>query len=75
MIGVSSVTLWRMRRSGIIPQPVQISERCIGWPEDQIVDWKKSRDLNKSAYPPSAAPSLSSAPCGNLPDDGKAPSR
>jgi prophage regulatory protein len=41
--GLSRVTRWRMERRGEFPRKVQLTERCIGWPEGEIQDWLKER--------------------------------
>jgi len=37
--GLSSPTIWRERRAGRFPEPVQITARLIGWPESVIRTW------------------------------------
>ena len=38
-LGVSTVTLWRMRQRHEFPEPVQISRGAIGWRESDVQAW------------------------------------
>jgi prophage regulatory protein len=38
-LGISKTTLWRLSRDKKIPQPVQISDRAIGWRRADIEKW------------------------------------
>ncbi|MEI6668861.1 MAG: AlpA family phage regulatory protein [Acidobacteriota bacterium] len=42
-LGLSTTTLWRLRRSGAMPEPVQLSANRIGWSERAIVAWVSTR--------------------------------
>ena len=42
-LGISHTTLWRLRRSGDFPQPIQLSLRRIGWRQDEVEEYLKSR--------------------------------
>ena len=44
-LGISHTTLWRLRRSGDFPQPIQLSSRRIGWREDEVEEYLKSRQI------------------------------
>lgn len=35
-LGVSLVTLWRMRRRGEVPPPRRISPGCVAWPSRDV---------------------------------------
>jgi prophage regulatory protein len=39
MLGVSTVTLWRWRKDRILPEPLSIGPRFIGWPPSVIYQW------------------------------------
>ncbi len=39
MISVSRSTLWRMEQKGELPPRRQISKRCVGWFESDIIQW------------------------------------
>jgi prophage regulatory protein len=41
--GLSRVTRWRMERRGEFPQKVQLTERCVGYLENEIQDWLKEK--------------------------------
>ena len=43
MTGLSRVTRWRMERRGEFPKKVQLTPRCVGWPEAEVVEWLKAR--------------------------------
>ncbi|MDU0353831.1 AlpA family phage regulatory protein [Paraglaciecola aquimarina] len=43
LLGVSRATLWRMRQENLVPQPIQISVRLIGWERHVIDAWLKER--------------------------------
>lgn len=36
---ISSTTLWRWRRQNLIPQPLSLGPRMIGWHATDIHDW------------------------------------
>lgn len=38
-IGVSSVTIWRWRQKKIIPEPISLGTRIIGWEQSTIDEW------------------------------------
>lgn len=40
-LDISVTTLWRWRLQGIIPQPVVLGSRIIGWDQATIDDWLK----------------------------------
>lgn len=42
-LGISHTTLWRLRRSGEFPEPIQLSTRRIGWREDEVEQYLESR--------------------------------
>ena len=42
-VGISHTTLWRLRRSGEFPEPIQLSTRRIGWREDEVEQYLESR--------------------------------
>jgi len=37
--GLSDTTIWRERKAGRFPEPIQITGRLIGWPESVIRAW------------------------------------
>lgn len=42
-IGISQATINRLHRRGEFPPKVQISARCTGWREPDIIAWKAQR--------------------------------
>jgi prophage regulatory protein len=42
-LGLSSTTIFRMRRDGQLPQPIQLSPRRIGWTVTSIETWLADR--------------------------------
>ena len=43
MLGISEVTIWRMRKRGEFPEPLRVSPRRVGWRESDIREWLDSR--------------------------------
>lgn len=46
-VPVSRTTLWRWMRAGLFPKRVQIGPNTVGWWEDEIDDWLKSRQAEQ----------------------------
>jgi predicted DNA-binding transcriptional regulator AlpA len=44
-LGVSSVTLWRLRQRRDIPAPIQISSGVVGWRRSDIEAWLEKRSI------------------------------
>ena len=42
--GLSRTTLWRMERSGAFPRRRRLGPNCVGWVDDEVNEWKKSRE-------------------------------
>ena len=38
-LGISESTLWRWRKAGLIPEPINLGPRIVGWRIDDIQDW------------------------------------
>lgn len=45
MLNLSPTTIWRMRRSGLLPEPKSISVRAVGWDLAVIEAWIESRKV------------------------------
>jgi len=43
LTGLSGTTLWRLRRRGEFPDPVQLAQQRVGWIEDEVIEWIESR--------------------------------
>mgnify|MGYP003627940446 CR=1 FL=1 len=41
--GRSRTQVWRDTRVGLFPSPVKLGPHAIGWFEDEIADWQRSR--------------------------------
>ncbi len=42
-LGVSDVWIWRHRRDGSFPQPVQLGSRTLFWDRDELLAWWAAR--------------------------------
>jgi prophage regulatory protein len=54
ILNVSTKTLDRLCGAGDFPQPVRVSERCLGWRVGTVAAWLKARE-SQSAKAPVAA--------------------
>ncbi|CAM4329490.1 helix-turn-helix transcriptional regulator [Vibrio agarivorans] len=43
ILGVTTTTLWRWRKSGIITQPIQLSDQVVGWRASTIEQWLEAK--------------------------------
>ena len=43
LIGVSTATIWRMRRRGEFPEPIRLSPGTCGWSAAVIEQWLATR--------------------------------
>ena len=41
--GLPRSTIYDKVAKGTFPKPVQLSERAVGWLENEIADWQKAR--------------------------------
>jgi prophage regulatory protein len=41
--GISRVTRWRLERKDQFPKRVKLTERCIGWLEEEVLAWLMER--------------------------------
>lgn len=46
-LGVSTTTLWRWRHQGILPQPINLGPRLVGWERAKINDWVQSQKFGE----------------------------
>ena len=42
--GLSTTTIWRLRRRGEFPNPIQLSPGCVAWREADLEAWIASRE-------------------------------
>jgi len=43
-LGISRSTLWRWVRDGLLPKPIKIGSQAVGWREETLVEYIKSRE-------------------------------
>ena len=48
-LGISISTLWRLRRDGVFPYPVRVSERRVAWRQQDIDKYLESRQTQSPA--------------------------
>ena len=53
--GLSRTTIWRRRRAGKFPDPVDLGNGLLGWYEDEIAAWIEARPRVAIAAPNAAA--------------------
>ena len=42
-VGLSLATLWRLRRTGALPEPIRLSANCVGWRVSVVDAWLATR--------------------------------
>lgn len=42
LLNVSVTTVWRLEKAGKLPQKYKISDRIVGWRQDDIEEWLES---------------------------------
>jgi len=50
MLGVSRVTLWRWTQRGLLPPKRIIGPNTVGWIEEEIQSWIKSRPMRSEGH-------------------------
>ena len=43
VLGISKATLWRWRRAGQFPDPIQLGPNTVAWRRDEVESWLASR--------------------------------
>lgn len=51
LTGLSRVTRWRLERADKFPHRIQLTPRCIGWDESEVLDWLKGRVEARDSHP------------------------
>ena len=51
LTGLSRVTRWRMEKVDRFPHRVQLTERCVGWPESEVLEWLNERVESRGSHP------------------------
>lgn len=49
LLGVSKATLWRWRREGVFPHPIQLGPNTVGWRRGDVDEWLASRPVATGA--------------------------
>ena len=42
-VGLSRTSIWRLERKGLFPRRRQLSANAVGWSEEEVDDWLRSR--------------------------------
>jgi prophage regulatory protein len=53
--GLSRMTIYRLERAGQFPSRRQLSQNCVAWPEDEILNWLKDRPMRSKGNPGDSA--------------------
>ena len=48
--GLSRSTIWRLERRGMFPPHRQISPNAVGWLEDELNDWIRTRNARHGGF-------------------------
>ena len=43
--GLSDTTLWRLEKEGKFPKRVKLTNKIVGWYEDEVDAWIESREV------------------------------
>lgn len=54
LTGLSASTIWRRERAGDFPRRLQLGANSVGWLEDEILEWIRSRERGGCAAPEAA---------------------
>jgi prophage regulatory protein len=64
--GLSDTTIWRLEQVGKFPVRVQLTEKIVGWDEDEILAHQQALlDARRKSVPQSAAQLLNKSPNKN----------
>lgn len=55
-VGWSRVTIWRAERDGNFPRRIRLGPNSVGWLEDEIEEWLRSRPRGMTAGEGDAVP-------------------
>lgn len=45
LLSKSRISLWRWQRDGILPKPIKVQGRTIGWRESTILEWLEAQEV------------------------------
>lgn len=46
VVGISALTVWRLRKLGLFPEPIQLTIGRIGWRRSDLNNWLDMRQRN-----------------------------
>jgi prophage regulatory protein len=52
LTGYSSTTIWRRERKGTFPRRVVLGPMAVGWYEDEVLEWVRTRIRGMGRRPP-----------------------
>ena len=55
LVRISKATLWRWRKAGEFPPPIQLGPNTVGWRRGDVDEWLASRPLATGEGEPAAA--------------------
>jgi prophage regulatory protein len=53
--GLSRSTIYDLMARGEFPRPIKLAARAVGWPEERILEWQRSRTGERRASAGEAA--------------------
>ncbi len=51
LTGLSRVTRWRLEKVDRFPRRVQLTQRCVGWAESEVLEWLAERIEARESHP------------------------
>jgi prophage regulatory protein len=51
LLGISRSTLWRWERGGLLPPKRRLGPNVVGWYEEEVQDWLRSRPSGLGVSP------------------------
>ena len=45
LLSKSRVSIWRWERDGILPKPIKVQGRTLGWRESTILEWLETQEV------------------------------
>lgn len=45
LLNKSRVSIWRWVRDGVLPQPIKVQGRTLGWRESVILEWLETQEV------------------------------
>jgi len=47
ILSKSRTSIWRWERAGILPRPIKVAGRTLGWRESTITEWLDNQEVVK----------------------------